>query len=431
MKTFLEIDEAQLRDALVILDVDGTITHDKHTVVDRSIEEKIRRIASHSHVYLASNGELERTKRLAEVLGVRVLESTHRKPNRRVMESVTHEASRRIVIGDKVLTDGLLAVNIGATYIPVHKMRHNTDSFFVRLAYAIDDFAGMLMRSIFPLLSYLALMRPGQWVKNGLVFAPAFFAADLSLGTLTLSAWAGLAFCTAASAVYVYNDIKDVDQDRKHPIKRYRPIAAGTVSVRGAYMLLALLVAAAAAISAYVPLLGIVVLSYLAGNTAYTLVLKRVAVLDIVAVALFYVLRVIAGGIAAAIYVSPWIILCVFFGALFLVVGKRRAEFARGSRRSVLDMYSQKSLDIMLGLSATLAVTSYGVYSVLGAPSPLAVYSTFFVAAAIGRLLNMMYLSDSGAEYPESLVFKDRWVFCLALVWLLYEYLINHIDWYR
>lgn len=428
MPTFLELDESRLRDAVVILDIDGTITHDKNESIERNVEEKIRRIARHAHLYLSSNGDLARTKRFADQLGVGFVDTRHKKPNRRVLESISHDGVRRIVIGDKALTDGLLALNTGAEFIPVARIRHERDSNAARAMFVIDDIASSGIRRLFPLLQYIVLMRPIQWIKNALVFAPLFFAGGIfSAEKLFNTGIATAVFCLLASAMYILNDIHDREQDRLHPTKRGRPIASGAISVSAAYTFFACLLILAASgmwlIQSALPVFAV----YFALNALYSRYLKHVAVLDVILVAVFYILRVIAGGVAANVFISPWIVLVVFFGALFLAVGKRRVEFARSARRKVLESYSQGALDFMLVSAATLSVISYGIYTVFGGHSEYAVYSTLFVCTAILLLLNRMYRSDADAEYPESLVFKDRLVLGITCAWALFMFILLYL----
>lgn len=421
MDYFVDLDERTLSGALIIIDVDGTLTSDKNRTIDPPVREKLRALGGLGEVYLFSHGLPERTRMLADENGVHFLESTHRKPSRRVIEKLESQGKRLVVVGDKSLTDGLFAANIGARFVPVRRIRHEHDDLYVRITYALDDAASYAIRAVFPVLPYLLLMRPAQWVKNALVFAPLFFASEaFDLAALGRTALAALIFCGVASAMYVFNDIRDAEADRKHPSKKSRPVASGVVTVSHAWALFLFLVALSFGGVLLLPAIAPAIALYIAGNIAYSLILKRVAVVDIALVALFYVIRIIAGGAAAAVYVSPWIVLCVLFGALFIVVGKRRAESSHTAKRAVFQSYSERSLDLLLAASATLAVASYGLYSILGAHSAYAVYSTIFVFVAIARLVNQMYAPDGDAEYPESLIFKDPWVLAMGILWIFY-----------
>lgn len=265
---------------------------------------------------------------------------------------------------------------------------------------------------------YVKLMRPSQWTKNLLAFAPAFFAgALLDAETFAASAGAFAAFCLAASAVYILNDVRDCAHDAKHPRKCKRPLPSGAATVPLALLVALLLAGGSLSFALWLPALLPVLLAYLALNLAYTLVLKRVAVLDIILVAFFYVLRIAAGGAAAGIELSPWIILATFFLALFLICAKRRGEAHRKERRAVLEQYAPETLSALFSLSAALALASYGLWSVLAHPGTLAVYSTIPVAAVLFRMMNFLYLHPEEGETPEVVVFKDGWVLALTIVW--------------
>jgi 4-hydroxybenzoate polyprenyltransferase/predicted HAD superfamily phosphohydrolase YqeG len=418
MFRFEDLDSERFLGAALIVDVDGTLTHDAGDAVAPERAAALERLrASAASVTLVSNGSRERTRLLAEAHGVDFLDTRHRKPSRRVLETFSAAGSPVYMLGDKVLTDGLFAANIGARFVPVSRIRHENDMRATRATYLLDDLTRPVMRLLMPVLPAVTLMRPTQWIKNLLVFAPIFFAGDLRPGQLALAAAAFAIFSLAASVVYIVNDLSDRATDRLHPSKRFRALASGAVGERSALALAIMLGALVAAGLLFVPALAWVVGAYLVGNALYSRGLKRVAVVDVSLVALFYVLRVVAGGVATATFVSPWIILCVFFGALFLALGKRRTEYISATKRTVREMYTRESIDLFVGLSAVLAIISYGIYSVLGAHSPLAVYSTVLVFAAIARVCNGIFRTDGDAEYPESLVFRDRWALALTALW--------------
>src|SRR3989338_3261972 len=427
LRPFFELDPRAYAGATVIVDVDGTLTHDKGEP-DAAALEKLKRLGEIANVHLCSNGANGRVQTLAQAAGVSAIDSIHRKPSRRVLEKLVHEGTRLVVIGDKALTDGLFALNIGAGFVPVARLRHAGDTRLIRSTYMLDDAAAVFVRILFPVLPYVILMRPFQWIKNLLVIAPIFFAGEvLEPAVFVRSLLAVLVFCAVSSAMYVFNDIRDAARDRLHPSKRYRPVASFAVPEWHAWILLGSLLAVSAVLLSLVAPIWPIMLAYVTGNILYSTYLKHVAVLDLASVAFFYVLRILAGGAATATFVSPWIILCVLFGALFLVIGKRRAEFSHTAKRAVLHLYSQSALDYLLAIAATLTLTSYGLYSVLGDRSPYAVYSTFFVFIVIFRLLNRMYRSDGDAESPESLVFKDRWVLLTSFFWVVFMFILFYL----
>lgn len=264
----------------------------------------------------------------------------------------------------------------------------------------------------------ITLLRPHQWVKNVLVFAPMVFAGALfSPSAIFASAFAFLAFCAAASAVYIFNDLRDIEEDRAHPKKHKRPLANGSVKIKEALVLLGVAFASALLLSLLTPSLLHIIFLYIGLNIVYTLFLKHVAIIDSVFVSSFYVLRVVAGGVVAHVTLSPWIILATFFLALFLVVGKRKGEHTLPKRRVALDGYAKETLDALLLGSALLSVATYSLWVILTHPTTLAVCSVMVVTAVVFRMLNRLYLHPEDAETPEKAVFKDKWILAATVVW--------------
>lgn len=425
MNTFLEINAEEVAGKILLVDIDGTLTYDHGLEIDEAVREKLKDLAKVAEIYLCSNGPIERTRALAVAEGVRCIDSLHRKPNKKLMEHVERGDKEVIVIGDKALTDGVFAKNICAHFLPVKHLRHKDDGFITRASYLVDDIASVFMCVVFPVWPYLALLRPFQWIKNILVFCPIFFAGTfLEPHVFMRTLFAALTFSTVASAAYVFNDLCDLEQDRLHPVKRFRPLASGAVSALVGKFMLGLLLVLLGFELWYIPSLLPIIASYVVLNTAYSTWLKHIPVIDIALVASFYVLRIVAGGVASGTHISPWIVLCAFFGALFIVIGKRRAEFTRAEKRKVLSKYSQASLDAMLFIATALILASYGLYSILGSKSPYAVYSTVFVVMVLFQMLNRMFLAQAVAEYPEQLLFKDRSVLGLLLLWLIFMSII-------
>jgi decaprenyl-phosphate phosphoribosyltransferase len=220
-------------------------------------------------------------------------------------------------------------------------------------------------------------LRPHQWVKNVFVLAPMVFHKDVFVSTpvgtaLNLSvtgralAATGI-FCLLAGAVYTINDVVDVEADRIHPVKRFRPIAAGLVPERIAKAVSAVLVLACLAGAYFVaPALALVAAVYFAENVAYSFRLKKVAFLDVGLIALGFVLRVLAGGIATDVHVSGYMLACTALLALFLGFGKRRHELASenaGKQRATLEAYTARSLDVALALTGAATVLTYVAYT--------------------------------------------------------------------
>jgi 4-hydroxybenzoate polyprenyltransferase len=259
-------------------------------------------------------------------------------------------------------------------------------------------------------------MRPRQWAKNVFVLAPLVFAqAATDAAAVQRAALALAAFCLASSAVYLFNDLLDREQDRRHPVKRRRPIAAGTVPVAAAG--LAAIVLAGGALAAALPLgrtVLVIVAAYLALNALYSLGLKAVAIVDVLVVSVGFVLRVLGGGAAIGVQVSAWLLLCTIFVSLLLAVAKRRHELillpeAAADQRRVLDHYSPALLDQMINVVTASSVLAYALYSI--SPETVEkfhtgylVYTIPFVLFGIFRFLWLVYQAKVEANPTEAML---------------------------
>ena len=218
----------------------------------------------------------------------------------------------------------------------------------------------------------LKLIRPKQWIKNVFVLAPLVFAKELFFLDpllLTLKAFGG--FCLTASAIYIINDMMDVEADRAHPQKRNRPLAAGTISIATAFVILAILLALDLFLLWGMPTKFLVIVSvYFILNLAYSFKLKEIFLLDVFIIAAGFMLRVLGGAYAIGVIVSSWIVLCTLFISLFLGFAKRRGELVAAksagtsSERKVLQHYRVELLDQMLTITAAGTVISYALYTV-------------------------------------------------------------------
>ncbi len=277
--------------------------------------------------------------------------------------------------------------------------------------------------------SYFKLLRPYNWIKNFFVFVPLFFSRSFySHDKLIDVVWSFIAFSLTASCVYVINDLVDREQDRKHPIKQKRPLASGVISPAMALLLLAFVCVVCVLVTIYfIPSIWPYLVLYFILNLSYSLWLKKVAAVDILLIASFYLIRVLVGGVAASVPISHWLILCTIFISLFLICGKRKAEYSQDYRRQVLESYHPQVLDGLLVLSATLAVICYSLYTVLVLNSDLAVYSVFFVLLAVFRYLLIIHKTDK-SEYPEFAIIADPIVVFSGFSWLILMYYIFYIN---
>jgi 4-hydroxybenzoate polyprenyltransferase len=280
-------------------------------------------------------------------------------------------------------------------------------------------------------------LRPAQWAKNSFVLAPLVFGGllldrqALLRGLLALAA-----VCCTASAVYLVNDLRDREEDRKHPLKRLRPLAAGTLPVPVAVLALVALAAIALALSwrlgaAFIGILG----AYTALNLLYTFWFKHLVILDVMSISLGFVLRIEAGAQAMGVQVSRWLFLCTIFLALFLAFSKRRHELtllagSASEQRKVLDHYSPAFLDQMINVVTASSVLAYALYAV--APETVEKYHTQnliftipLVLYGIFRYLYLMYQRE-GERNPTEAILRDPpfllniLLWGLAVVWIVY-----------
>lgn len=276
--------------------------------------------------------------------------------------------------------------------------------------------------SVSALVALLKTLRPHQWIKNSFVMAALVFAQKLGdMGSVVRSGLAFLAFCALSGAVYAFNDVRDVEADRGHPIKRHRPIAAGALSERAALICSALL--ASAAIAGCFLLswkLAVLAAIYLVQNVAYTLRLKTIAFVDVALIASGFLLRVLAGAAAISVPTSQWLLLCTGLLALLMGFGKRAHELAWAQRsgrttatRAALAGYR---LDVLRVTMLALAVVTCGAFVAYALDphtvgefgSRRLVYSAPFVAFGIARFL-MLALWRPRDESPTEAMLKDPW----------------------
>jgi len=269
------------------------------------------------------------------------------------------------------------------------------------------------------------MLRPRQWIKNGLVFGAPAAAGVLTHRTPLLDALAAFAvFCLAASGTYCLNDVVDREADGRHPVKRDRPVASGRISVRVAVLTGLALLAAALAGSAAIgrPKLALVVAIYVGVTITYSLWLKHEPILDIGAVAAGFVLRAIAGGVAARVPLSNWFIIVACFGSLFMVAGKREAELSLlggdgESHRATLGAYTPSFLRHVRTVASGVTMTGYCLWAFEKAQgSSGAIWYELSIIPFVLGVLRYSLLVDAGhGGAPEDLVLGDRTLQILGL----------------
>ena len=268
-------------------------------------------------------------------------------------------------------------------------------------------------------------MRPRQWPKNGVLLVGLIFALDLGQPDLVLrAALAVVIFCLLSGAVYVMNDLLDVEKDRLHPVKRRRPLASGELGQGTAATFAVLTILAALSASMLLPPLFLgTALGYLALQVLYVGVLKHQVILDVFALATGFVLRAVAGAAAVAVPISPWLYVCTLLLALFLALSKRRQELillttGAAEHRPSLDQYTVSLLDELLQVVTTSLLVAYMLYTFFAEnlPKNHAMMLTIpFVLYGLFRYLYLVHARGEGGS-PEDVLLRDRpTAICVAL----------------
>lgn len=271
----------------------------------------------------------------------------------------------------------------------------------------------------------ITAMRPRQWVKNLLVFAVPLASGQIGQpGVIPKTLLAFAVMCAASAAVYLTNDILDRQADARHPVKRTRPIAAGQVGVPLAWTVAILLAATALGlpVALGIPDLTVLVLSYLLLQAVYVFWAKHQPVLDLACVATGFVLRAVAGGVAGGIWISTWFLTVTAASAMFVVAGKRYSELVThgqdGGTRQGLREYSEGYLRFVWGVSVGIAVVFYGLWAAELGNGGSAMWARLSVIPFVLLLLRYARDVDAGsAEAPEDLVWEDRVLQALGVVW--------------
>lgn len=271
----------------------------------------------------------------------------------------------------------------------------------------------------------ITAMRPRQWVKNLLVFAVPLASGQIGQpGVIPKTLLAFAVMCSASAAVYLTNDILDRQADARHPVKRTRPIAAGQVGVPLAWAVAILLAATALGlpVALGIPDLTVLVLSYLLLQAVYVFWAKHQPVLDLACVATGFVLRAVAGGVAGGIWISTWFLTVTAASAMFVVAGKRYSELVThgqdGGTRQGLREYSEGYLRFVWGVSVGIAVVFYGLWAAELGNGGSAMWARLSVIPFVLLLLRYARDVDAGsAEAPEDLVWEDRVLQALGVVW--------------
>ena len=276
----------------------------------------------------------------------------------------------------------------------------------------------------------LRTMRPKQWTKNGFVLVALIFDGKLlDLPLAVTAVWTLVCFSLVSSSVYILNDLVDIERDRQHPRKRLRPLASGQLNpgvakaAMGALAIAGLLGGSLTDLS-----VGFTLAAYLVLNAAYCFYLKNLVIIDVMMIAVFFVLRVVAGAVAVEVSAfSPWLYICVSLLALLIAFGKRRHEIillreAASGHRSSLKQYNLPFLDQILGIVTTSGLISYTFYSfeaetALADPSRM-MLTVPLIVFVVFRYLYLIHVEERGGA-PDDLLFADRPLFAAVVLWVL------------
>ncbi|MCB0395254.1 MAG: decaprenyl-phosphate phosphoribosyltransferase [Flavobacteriales bacterium] len=284
----------------------------------------------------------------------------------------------------------------------------------------------------------IRLLRPQQWIKNLILFFPVFFAGKITdVGAIQWVLLGVLAFCLAASAVYILNDWMDREADKLHPVKRFRPIASGHVAAGQAVVTMILLAGSALTIAFMLDQTFLLILAgYLLLNISYTMGLKHVAVLDVSIVGLGFLIRILAGGVLADVEISRWIVLVSFVLALFLAIAKRREdvllhqESGEVTRKSVTG-YNLPYISGAIILMAAVVIVAYMMYTVspeviARTHSPHLYLTTILVIIGVLKYLQLTLVENKSGD-PVRLLLGQPFLLVLVVAWLAIMYLMIYL----
>ena len=286
--------------------------------------------------------------------------------------------------------------------------------------------------------NYINLLRPKDWAKNLFLYIPLFFGGLAFNLEALLKVLEGFAcFCFVASSIYIINDYKDVNEDRLHPVKSRRALASGAVDKRIALVIACLFVAAGLGWAFFIrDKFFFVLFIYFLLNLAYSLGLKKIAILDILIIAVGFVLRVKAGAVIARIGLSEWLTIMIFLLALFLAIGKRRDDVlikieSGNEMRSSIKGYNLEFINVALSLICAVMIIAYFMYTtstevMVRLGTYRLYYTCLFVMAGILRYLQIIFVNRD-SESPVKILYKDRFIQVTILFWCISFYMILYM----
>ena len=287
-------------------------------------------------------------------------------------------------------------------------------------------------------MDYLRLIRIKQWLKNVFVFLPIFFAGKLlDLHLVLNSILAFFSFSFIASSIYIINDYTDIEKDKLHPQKKYRPLAARKIKLNHALIICLLLIFAAYFVGYTIHSWGVILIItvYLVMNLAYSFNLKHIAIIDVSIIAIGFLLRIYMGGFATNLPISVWAVLITFFLALVMALGKRRGELINvqltGQTRKALDGYNLQFIDIAITMVSTSFVVCYIMYTL----DPVIkmnfhyyiVYTSLFAVIGILRYLQLTFVYNK-TESPTKVLYRDLFLQIDLAIWIVMIFILKYLN---
>jgi 4-hydroxybenzoate polyprenyltransferase len=284
-------------------------------------------------------------------------------------------------------------------------------------------------------MEMLKLLRVHHWTKNLLVFMPLFFAGELTQTSIVVLSIGFLAFCLVSSSVYIFNDYMDRSADKIDEVKKHRPLASGSVSVISAFVIgVSLLLCAGILLFQLPQIFSLIVGSYLLLNILYSIWLKHVPIVDVVIIAIGFLLRLFGGGVLGGVLLSKWIILLTFFVALLIAFAKRRSELLSPDSvklRPALKGYNLKFTDLIIILLSSVSLIFYVMYTIDSEvtsrlDSSYVFLTVIFVLFGFLRYLQQVFVNNN-AGAPADLLLKDHWLKVIIVMWLASFYYFLYV----
>ncbi|MBW7839710.1 MAG: decaprenyl-phosphate phosphoribosyltransferase [Chitinophagaceae bacterium] len=285
---------------------------------------------------------------------------------------------------------------------------------------------------------YIKLLRPKDWIKNTFLFLPLFFSGELfHIESFIMVLEGFFCFSFVASSIYILNDYRDIEDDKKHPEKKFRPLPAGTVEKSVALVMSVLLLVAGTAWGGFISYqFLIILLLYWLLNIGYSLGLKNISILDIFIIAIGFVLRVNAGSVIIKVPLSEWLIIMVFLLAIFLGLGKRRDDVllkikSGAEMRQSIRGYNLEFINISSALVSAVLIVAYFMYTM----SPEVIerlgtgrlyFTCIFVLAGVFRYLQLIYIKEK-SDSPVKILYRDRFIQVSILLWIITFYVILYM----